>query len=73
MDNASIHKTQEVKSMLHTLKLKVFLLPTYSPEINQIEHLFSWVKRKLSKSDLDQEAIDESAAHLLSQLGGGGQ
>jgi hypothetical protein len=29
--------------------------------------------RMRSKSDLDQEAIDESAAHLLSQLGGGGQ
>ena len=39
-DNASIHKTKEVKLLVKKLGWVVFTIPPYSPELNQIEHTF---------------------------------
>ena len=43
-DNASIHKTKEVKFLVKKLGWVVFTIPPYSPELNQIEHTFRIVK-----------------------------
>ena len=39
-DNASIHKTKEVKLLVKKLRWVVFTIPSYSPKLNQIEHTF---------------------------------
>ena len=52
-DNASIHKTKDVK-LLKKLGWVVFIIPPYSPELNQIEHTFGIVKSKMSKRTLMQ-------------------
>ena len=45
MDNASIHKSKEVKPYYAQLKITPVLNVGYSPEFNPIEAVFSKVKR----------------------------
>ena len=50
-DNASTHKTKEVKFLVKKLGWVVFTIPTYSSELNQIEHTFGILKSKISKKN----------------------
>lgn len=44
-DNASIHKSKKVKQFLIKYpNIKLFYLPTYSPEYNPVEKIWWWVK-----------------------------
>ena len=56
-DNASIHKTKEVKLMVKRLLWVVFTIPPYSPELNQIEHTFGMLKSKMSKRNFNAKTI----------------
>lgn len=44
MDNASVHKVDEVKQLIESTGAKVIYLPPYSPELNPIE--LAWNKMK---------------------------
>jgi hypothetical protein len=44
LDNASIHKSKIVKEYFKETKLCVYYLPTYSPELVQIELFFAQIK-----------------------------
>ena len=48
-DNASIHKTKKVRIIMKKLKWVVFTIPTYSTELNQIEHTFGILNVKIAK------------------------
>jgi len=49
MDNASIHKSQELSDMCIAAGVQLLFLPPYSPDLNPIEQSFStlkaWIKR----------------------------
>ena len=47
MDNASIHKTKELKKELLTKKIKVIYNVPYHPEFNPIEYLFNTLKSEI--------------------------
>ena len=55
MDNASIHKTKEIKAMVEKTSHELLYLPPYSPFLNPIENCFSkwknYVKRSRVKSE----------------------
>ena len=57
-DNASIHKTKEVKLLVEKLGWVVFKIPPYSPELNQIEHSFGILKSKRSKRNFNGKNND---------------
>jgi transposase len=47
IDNASIHTSKKFKAMLEIWEsqgLKIFYLPTYSPQLNPIEQLWKFMK-----------------------------
>lgn len=46
MDNAPIHRKTIIKDLVETAGHKVVFLPTYSPDLNDIEHDFSALKRR---------------------------
>ena len=56
-DNASIHKTKEVKLLVKKLGWVEFTIPPYSPEFNQIEHTFGILKSKISKRNLNGKTM----------------
>ena len=53
MDNARIHRTNKVTKLIKDLKLIVFTIPPYSPELNKIENTFGIIKNKLSFKNLN--------------------
>jgi putative transposase len=46
MDNAPIHRKNKIKELVEEEKHEVLFLPKYSPDLNDIEHDFSALKRK---------------------------
>jgi len=47
MDNASFHKSAETKRLIEEANSKLLFLPTYSPDLNPIEHGWHVIKSKL--------------------------
>lgn len=45
MDNAPIHRKSRIKEIAESAGHIVLFLPTYSPDLNDIEHDFSALKR----------------------------
>ena len=45
LDNAKIHKTDDVKDAIKLSKLKILFLPPYSPMFNTIELVFNVMKK----------------------------
>jgi transposase len=49
LDNASFHRKQAITKLLEKVKCSARFLPTYSPDLNMIEHRWSGIKREIRK------------------------
>ncbi len=49
MDNASVHKVDEVKDLIQKTGAKLIYLPPYSPDLNPIELAWNKIKQYLRK------------------------
>ena len=73
MDNASIHHSQEVASLISSVGALLIYLPPYSPDLNPIEEVFSSVKAYLKAHEQvvfntsDIESIVQDAFCKISQ------
>ncbi|MBC7427214.1 MAG: IS630 family transposase [Bacteriovorax sp.] len=47
MDNAAYNRSWKVKILAKELKIKLFYLPPYSPNLNPIERLWKFMKKKV--------------------------
>ena len=47
MDRLSSHLSSEVKRLIEGASCQLIFLPSYSPDFNPIELMFSWLKRFL--------------------------
>jgi transposase len=50
MDNLSVHKADWVRDLIEEKGCQLWLLPTYSPDLNLIEEAFSKVKNLIRKA-----------------------
>lgn len=68
MDNLAAHKRAEVKALIEEAKCRLVFLPSYSPDFNPIESLFSWLKqrlRSLAARSVDALLAGIGLAHTL--------
>ena len=49
MDNINFHKNFKVKELIESVGCKMMFLPTYSPDLNPIEHYWFKVKHEIRK------------------------
>jgi putative transposase len=49
MDRASFHRKKELVPLAETFGHRIIYLPPYSPELNDIENFWSWLKSRLRK------------------------
>jgi len=60
LDNASFHKSKRVREHLEaTPGLKLFFLPTYSPEYNPVEGIWKWTKKHVHAAKTIEDGIKE--------------
>jgi len=60
MDNATFHRKQILVSLAEKLGHRIVFLPPYSPELNPIEHFWSWLKRYVKKCLHKYDSFDEA-------------
>jgi transposase len=69
MDNLSVHTSKWVRELIEEKGCQLWLLPSYSPDMNPIEEAFSKVKGILRKAKARTlEALFEATAQALSTL-----
>jgi len=50
MDNINFHHTKRVKDLIESVGCKILFLPTYSPDLNPIEHYWFKIKQQIRKT-----------------------
>lgn len=61
LDNASIHKGNEIEALVARYNTRIFYLPAYSPDFNPIEKAWLVLKRKVRQIVVQQyKSVDEA-------------
>ena len=69
MDNAPIHKHQDIKNLIESRGYKCVYLPPYSPELNPIEQFWSVCKSKLKREQLlEEETLTSRIADACNRI-----
>lgn len=65
MDNASFHKGGRIVEMIEAVGCEVWYLPAYSPDLNKIEHCWSWIKSRVNKVRNQFDTLREAMEYVL--------
>ncbi len=65
MDNASFHRKKKLHLLARKAHRTLLFLPPYSPELNPIEHFWSWLKRSLRKALPAYPSFDDALFHIF--------
>lgn len=67
MDNASIHKGEEVERLVAQAGCHLLYLPPYSPDYNPIEPVWSWLKHQVGLVQPQDDSAREAAIWAAQQ------
>jgi transposase len=67
LDNASFHKGGRIEALVQQAGCEVWYLPVYSPDLNKIEHCWSWLKSRIRKQLDKFESLRDAMEHVLKE------
>ena len=67
LDNARTHKSKLTLNVIAKLKIEVWFLPPYCPEVTPVEHIFGVLKSKL-RADCSSATLDFSKVGGISKI-----
>ena len=70
MDNASYHKSMELKELFKLNNIELMYLPPYSPELNPIEKLWGLAKKELRNYYDYNKTLFENLSIVISSMTG---
>lgn len=65
MDNATFHKRGRIQQLIEEAGCQLLYLPPYSPDLNKIEHCWSWLKSRIRKQLEQFDSLRETMEHVL--------
>ena len=65
LDNATFHKGGRIEALVTAAGCEVWYLPPYSPDLNKIEHCWSWLKSRIRKCLSQFDSLREAIEHVL--------
>lgn len=68
MDNINFHKTHKVSSLIESTGCEILFLPTYSPDLNPIEHYWFKIKNQIRKIAHQFYNFFEAVYHVLKNI-----
>ena len=68
LDNARIHRVEEVYEMMQRYQMQVFSMPPYSPELSKIENTFGTLKTNISKRNLSLKTFSSILKEEIQRL-----
>ena len=64
-DNAAFHKSVRARQIIEEAKCKLIFLPSYSPDLNPIEHEWFPIKNKIRQYLDEGEELEIAAERVL--------
>lgn len=68
MDNINFHKNPKVKELIESVGCSIMFLPTYSPDLNPIEHYWFKVKHQIRKVACQSQDFFEIVSLTLKKV-----
>lgn len=66
-DNATFHKSSQIKDLIESVGCKLIFLPPYSPDLNPIEHYWAKLKACIRRIKIGQMTIPESLTLIFNK------
>ncbi|MBW4571527.1 MAG: IS630 family transposase [Tolypothrix carrinoi HA7290-LM1] len=65
MDNATFHKGGRIQELIQSAGCELLYLPPYSPDLNDIEKCWSWLKSRIRKKLEQFDCLRDAIEHVL--------
>jgi len=65
LDNASFHQSPKTRQLIESKQARLLPLPTYSPDLNPIEHCWATVKARIRKVRKPEQPLAEIIDEVL--------
>ena len=65
VDNATFHKGGHIAQLLQEAGCQLWYLPPYSPDLNQIEHCWAWIKARVHRCKHQFESLRDAIDPVL--------
>ena len=68
MDNINFHRNPKVKELIESVGCRILFLPTYSPDLNLIEHYWFKIKHEIRKVAYQFRDFFEAVSTILQKV-----